>query len=70
MSISPNKKNEYPAKLLILGDQGVGKTCIMVRFSDEMFPEHSTMTVGVDYKTKRIKIDDIEIKLTIWDTAG
>ena len=69
MSISP-KKNEYPAKLLILGDQGVGKTCIMIRFSDDLFPEHSTMTVGVDYKTKRVKVDDIEIKLTIWDTAG
>ena len=57
-------------KIIFLGDSGVGKTNIMKRFSDDMFDFYSKPTIGVDFRTKVIKIKDHIIKLQIWDTAG
>jgi len=65
-----SKGKEFVAKLLIIGDQRVGKSCILTRFTENFYTPHSIMTVGIDYKTKKIKVDGTEIKLQIWDTAG
>mmetsp|Transcript_47710 Transcript_47710/g.55176 ORF Transcript_47710/g.55176 Transcript_47710/m.55176 type:complete len:212 (-) Transcript_47710:180-815(-) len=65
-----SKNKEFVAKLLIIGDQRVGKSCILTRFTENFYTPHSIMTVGIDYKTKKIKVDGSEIKLQIWDTAG
>lgn len=69
MSIA-TKNGDPTAKILIIGDSGVGKSCMMIRFSDNIYPENASTTVGIDYKAKKIKIDDVELKLTLWDTAG
>ena len=57
-------------KIIFLGDSGVGKTNLMKRFSDDIFDFYSKPTIGVDFRTKVIKIKDHIIKLQIWDTAG
>ena len=58
------------AKLLIVGDSRVGKSCILTRFTEACYTPNSIMTVGIDCKSKKIQVDDSIIKLQIWDTAG
>eukprot|EP01095_Lingulamoeba_sp_RSL-Kostka_P005503 TRINITY_DN1683_c0_g1_i1.p1 TRINITY_DN1683_c0_g1~~TRINITY_DN1683_c0_g1_i1.p1 ORF type:complete len:207 (-),score=73.36 TRINITY_DN1683_c0_g1_i1:262-882(-) len=57
-------------KLLLIGDSGVGKSCILVRFVDDEFEEDQVCTIGVDFKVKMINMQGKKINLTIWDTAG
>jgi len=57
-------------KLLMLGDSGVGKSCLMMRFADEKFMVTMIATAGVDFKVKQVKIDGRDVCLRIWDTAG
>jgi len=57
-------------KLLLLGDSGVGKSSLMMRFADEKFVNNMISTAGVDFKNKKILIGTDEITLQIWDTAG
>ena len=52
------------------GDTGVGKSCILLRFSDDEFHAKTGMTIGVEFGTRTIVINDMSIKLQIWDTAG
>jgi GTPase SAR1 family protein len=54
------------AKLLLLGDSGVGKSSIMTRFADDKFDENMLSTAGVDFKGKTWTIDGQQLKLTIW----
>jgi len=63
-------KQNLTAKILILGDSSVGKSSILMRYTDNTFATNMTTTVGIDYKLKKIKVDDVELKLQIWDTAG
>ncbi|CAM9433101.1 ras-related protein Rab-10 [Lethenteron reissneri] len=57
-------------KLLLIGDSGVGKTCILFRFSDDAFNTTFISTIGIDFKIKTIELGGKKIKLQIWDTAG
>lgn len=58
-------------KLLIIGDSGVGKSCLMLRFTDDQFNERQLATIGVDFKVKYLKTDSgRRLKLAVWDTAG
>ncbi|XP_062500961.1 uncharacterized protein LOC134178168 [Corticium candelabrum] len=57
-------------KLLVIGDTGVGKTCVMLRYVDNTFSKSMLSTIGVDFKTKTIVVDRRHVKLQIWDTAG
>ena len=61
---------DYLFKLLIIGDSGVGKSCLLLRFSDDIFTDSFISTIGVDFKIKTVEIDGVKIKLQIWDTAG
>ena len=61
---------DYLIKLLIIGDSGVGKTCFLLRFSDDNFTASHLTTIGIDFKLKTMDIDGKTIKLQIWDTAG
>ena len=61
---------KYIIKLLTLGDTTVGKTSIVLRFSDDKFDENQFATIGIDFKTKYIKVRDASVKVLIWDTAG
>ena len=52
-----------------VGDSGVGKSCLLLRFADDTFTENHTRTT-VDFKTSSIELDDSDITLRIWDTSG
>lgn len=61
---------DYLIKLLLIGDSGVGKSCLLLRFSDDSFTPSFITTIGIDFKIKKILLDSKWIKLQIWDTAG
>ncbi|KAI1297921.1 Ras-related protein Rab-10 [Halotydeus destructor] len=64
------KTYDHLFKLLLIGDSGVGKTCILFRFSDDAFNHTFISTIGIDFKIKTIELRGKKIKLQIWDTAG
>lgn len=57
-------------KILIIGDSSVGKSNILLRFSDGIFHDTFLPTIGVDFKIKNLSLMNQQIKLNIWDTAG
>ena len=57
-------------KVTLIGNSGVGKTCIIARYTDDTFNENSASTIGVNFIEKAIQIDNKEYTLNIWDTAG
>lgn len=70
MTSSSSDKDNMVAKILTIGESGVGKTCILLRYTDNKFIKHHLTTIGIDYKTKDVNINGKSIKLKIWDTAG
>ena len=65
-----DKKYDYIFKLLLLGETNVGKTSIMIRFSQDYFTIQHLTTIGIDFKIKYIRLKEKIVKLQIWDTAG
>lgn len=57
-------------KILIIGESGVGKSSLLLRFTEDTFDPEQTATIGVDFKVKTINVDGNKAKLAIWDTAG
>jgi len=58
------------AKIVLLGDTGVGKTSIALRFTQDTFQTRTNPTIGASFLMKNMQIDETKIKLQIWDTAG
>lgn len=67
---SQTRNYDYLIKLLLIGDSGVGKSCLLLRFSEDSFTPSFITTIGIDFKIRTIEIDGKRIKLQIWDTAG
>eukprot|EP00929_Paragymnodinium_shiwhaense_P093004 TRINITY_DN5303_c0_g1_i1.p2 TRINITY_DN5303_c0_g1~~TRINITY_DN5303_c0_g1_i1.p2 ORF type:complete len:228 (-),score=41.60 TRINITY_DN5303_c0_g1_i1:132-815(-) len=61
---------DYLVKLLIIGDSGVGKSSLLVKFVDGKFTAATPQTVGMDFKMKMLERGGKRVKLQIWDTAG
>lgn len=57
-------------KIIVIGDSGVGKTCLTYRFCAGKFPEKTEATIGVDFRERLVEIDGEKIKIQLWDTAG
>ena len=65
------KKNAFDVHIVTLGDGGVGKTCLIFRYIDNIFLENYLQTMGMDSQIKYLKLSDgKEIKIIITDTAG
>jgi len=61
---------EYIFKYIIIGDSGVGKSCILLQFLDSSYRDNHEVTIGVEFGAKCIEVEDKSMKLQIWDTAG
>ena len=57
-------------KLVLIGDSSVGKTSLLMRFSENRFPEQHMPTIGIDFKIKIVETESKRVKLQLWDTAG
>eukprot|EP00004_Rigifila_ramosa_P005716 TRINITY_DN16385_c0_g1_i1.p1 TRINITY_DN16385_c0_g1~~TRINITY_DN16385_c0_g1_i1.p1 ORF type:complete len:211 (-),score=40.20 TRINITY_DN16385_c0_g1_i1:33-665(-) len=60
----------YLFKYIIIGDTGVGKSCLLLQFTDKRFQPVHDLTIGVEFGARMVTIDGLQIKLQIWDTAG
>jgi len=65
-----DKKDPNSIKITLIGDSGVGKTCIIFRFISNEFSANTLTTDGVSYSKKEITYNDKKMQLDIWDTAG
>ena len=63
-------KYDMTYKIVILGDTCVGKSCLLLRFTDEKFMSTHHPTIGVDYRSQIVKVEDKQVKLQLWDTSG
>uniref|UniRef100_A0A1B6FAI8 small monomeric GTPase n=1 Tax=Cuerna arida TaxID=1464854 RepID=A0A1B6FAI8_9HEMI len=70
MSASNTHRKNILLKVVILGDGGVGKSCLMNRFVSNNFDSHSFHTVGVEFFNKDIEVNGEWYTLQLWDTAG
>jgi Ras-related protein Rab-2A len=61
---------KYLFKIIIVGESGVGKSCLLLQFTDKRFNINHDITIGVEFGAKMVEIDEHDIKLQIWDTAG
>ncbi|XP_067936306.1 ras-related protein Rab-37-like [Watersipora subatra] len=62
---------DITAKVMLVGDSSVGKTCLLTKFRDGTFLSGSFIcTVGIDFRNKVVEVDDVKVKMQIWDTAG
>ena len=68
--MSSNESDEIIFIILIVGDSSVGKTSLYYKYIEDFFPENYVKTRGIDNKTKKIKLKEVDIKLEIWDTEG
>uniref|UniRef100_A0A5F9DSL4 Ras-related protein Rab-13 n=1 Tax=Oryctolagus cuniculus TaxID=9986 RepID=A0A5F9DSL4_RABIT len=64
------KAYDHLFKLLLIGDSGVGKTCLIIRFAEDSFNSTYISTIGIDFKIRTVDIEGKKIKLQVWDTAG
>ncbi|XP_032515287.2 ras-related protein Rab-9B [Danaus plexippus] len=69
-SYERNANKSVLLKIVILGDGGVGKSCLMSRFISNHFDDHNFHTIGVEFMNKMIEVGGKQYTLQIWDTAG
>ena len=61
---------DYLFKVVMIGDSGSGKSCLLRRYADEAYDDRYISTIGVDFRVKTIHLETCTVKLQIWDTAG
>jgi Ras-related protein Rab-11A len=61
---------DYLFKVVLIGDSGVGKSNLLSRFTRNEFSLESKSTIGVEFATRSIHVDEKVVKAQIWDTAG
>lgn len=61
---------DYLFKILLIGDSATGKSCLLLRYTDDCYSDKFLATIGVDFKIKAMELDGKMVKMMIWDTAG
>ncbi|KAG8980227.1 Ras- protein Rab-4B [Tulasnella sp. JGI-2019a] len=61
---------DFLLKIIIIGEAGTGKSCLLHHFIQNTFKEHSQHTIGVEFSSRTISVGEKKIKLQLWDTAG
>lgn len=69
-ALDQDESFDFLFKIVLIGDAGVGKTCVVQRFKSGTFIERHGSTIGVDFTMKTLNLDGKRVKLQIWDTAG
>lgn len=64
------KQYDVLIRLLLIGESGVGKTCMLCRFIEEGFISPHISTIGIDFKMKTLMIGGVRTRIQVWDTAG
>lgn len=64
------EEEDVSFKVVVLGDSGVGKSCMVMQLAEGRFPTTMKATIGCDYAIKRVKVGQRVVKLDLWDTAG
>lgn len=67
---APSRSYDMIMKLLLVGDSGVGKSCLLLRFVEDKFNPSFITTIGIDFKIRTIESKGKKVKLQVWDTAG
>jgi small GTP-binding protein len=70
MQVGSNTNYNFLFRYIIVGDMAVGKSCILLQFTDNKFRNQHELTIGVEFGAKTIEIDQKLVKIQIWDTAG
>ncbi|XP_018328419.1 ras-related protein Rab-43 [Agrilus planipennis] len=70
MTINNDDQFDFLFKIVLIGDCGTGKTCVVQRFKNGTFIERHGNTIGVDFSMKTVMVEGKRVKLQIWDTAG
>jgi Ras-related protein Rab-8A len=66
--VKPSTHSKIDTTLILF--TGVGKSCLLLRFAEDSFTNSFITTIGIDFKIKKVRIRDANVKLQIWDTAG
>jgi small GTP-binding protein len=64
------RKFDFSLKIVVVGDSGVGKTCLLLRYVRDIYDPETQSTLGVEFMTKIIETEKNRIQLQLWDTAG
>jgi small GTP-binding protein len=64
------RKFDFTLKIVVVGDSGVGKTCLLLRYIKDVFTPGTPSTLGVEFMSKLIETEKHRIQLQLWDTAG
>ena len=61
---------DYMFKLVLIGDSEVGKSQLLLRYTKDQFKKKTPATIGVEFATQTVRIEDVLVRAQIWDTAG
>jgi hypothetical protein len=70
ITVNEGASSDYCFKIIIIGDSAVGKSALLTRFSENSFLQNHSPTIGIDFNSRMIRVDNAICKLEIWDTAG
>jgi len=72
IEVIPNEINEFDLnfKIIVIGNSGVGKSCLTLKATEDLFKPDYSSTIGFEFRSFYVKVEDTTIKLSIWDTCG
>ncbi|CAD8105575.1 unnamed protein product [Paramecium sonneborni] len=68
--MNQSQQGQEVYKIILVGDQGVGKSSILLRYTKDLFYREYNVTIGLEFASKKVTIQDNSLTLQIWDTAG